>query len=352
MSAEFENFIASMPQALPAFIETELPESLTVDDGEQYEFIKDLSPQSLPYVEAFVLSRLSTPEQAVEVENQAFSEGIIRYLGETLLRSLGGRWDFDNSGEIADHMPFIRPDNSTGNELGDPIDVLGAILSALEVRTGEVFVATYVKALEGFDDQPPRRSTTGMEGTPGTPWDPTGARSEGEREFLMAFLPTLQPEVDEWVAQHEDEDWAFDRASLVRLVSEVRSLFDSVDVLVSEENQVYANGALRFVGEALRLAAGGIWRYGDPESGVYEDDDPRLNQPYLEFPTQGVDVVPWMLLASAFDDEDVLPTAYQALDDGSVGDAIEDQDDEEFSDDDGGEGEPPRDFSAGGVPRV
>lgn len=328
MSAEFDAFIANMPVRLPAFVADELPDAVTVEDDSaedgsaQYDFLKDYSPQSLPYVEAFALSELESPEQAAEPEYQAFSEGVLRYVGEVFLRAFGGRWDFDDPGADPAAMPFIRPDSATGNEQGEPVDLVQLLMTALSVRSGDVFISAYAEVLEGFDDQPPRRSCTGLEGTVSAPFDAAAQISDGERDFLADFLPTVEPAIAEWVDSQAGDDWNFDRASLDRLGRQLQARYDTVDELIEDAGEEYLTGAMSFAGEALRRAGRGAWRYGDPDSGAFEDEDPRLGQPYLQFAVEGVDVVPMMLLLGSIEDADILPLAYDALAGGGVGEAI------------------------------
>lgn len=163
----FTAFLSSMDERLSAFIAHGLPETVDVG-GEERTFVKDLSPASLPWIEAYAVSRLPTPALASAPANQRLSEDLMRYVGETFLRTLGGSWQHDPDG--SDHgMPYVQvpdpgdggsdaaasesaadtaadtpADADTAPEARVTIDVsvLGLLMTALQNRTGDVFVST------------------------------------------------------------------------------------------------------------------------------------------------------------------------------------------------------------------
>lgn len=148
----FTAFLSSMDDRLNAFIAHGLPETVEVGEEER-TFVKDLSPASLPWIEAYAVSRLPTPALASAPANQRLSEDLMRYVGETFLRALGGSWQHDPDG--SDHgMPYVQvPDpgdagtdavTDTAPEARVTIDVsvLGLLMTALQNRTGDVFVST------------------------------------------------------------------------------------------------------------------------------------------------------------------------------------------------------------------
>ncbi|GAA4284521.1 hypothetical protein GCM10022261_20520 [Brevibacterium daeguense] len=310
--AEFRAFLTNMPVKLRTFVDIELPDTITVEDGGEKEFVKDFSPGSLPWVEAYALTRLPGPSALAMPENQTFSEGVMRYVGETFLRAVGGEWDFDPRGVGGHGMPFIRPDSAAGQAQGEPVSVVGLLLTALEQRRAEVFVTALARTLAGFGEggMPPRRST-GLE--------PAGASadrpSQSEQEFLDTFLGTVEPAVAAWVGdQANPGEWQFDRASLARLERQLRARFDDAAELSAEREQFFIAGAVRFVGEVLRRAGSGSWRYG----AELEPDDPRAGQPFVristtadaEGSTRSADFVPWQLLRRTFTGDGALTAAY------------------------------------------
>lgn len=147
----FTAFLSSMDDRLNAFIAHGLPETVEVGEEER-TFVKDLSPASLPWIEAYAVSRLPTPALASAPANQRLSEDLMRYVGETFLRALGGSWQHDPDG--SDHgMPYVQvpdPGDAGTDAVTDSapearvtidVSVLGLLMTALQNRTGDVFVS-------------------------------------------------------------------------------------------------------------------------------------------------------------------------------------------------------------------
>lgn len=147
----FTAFLSSMDDRLNAFIAHGLPETVEVGEEER-TFVKDLSPASLPWIEAYAVSRLPTPALASAPANQRLSEDLMRYVGETFLRALGGSWQHDPDG--SDHgMPYVQvpdPGDADTDAVTDSapearvtidVSVLGLLMTALQNRTGDVFVS-------------------------------------------------------------------------------------------------------------------------------------------------------------------------------------------------------------------
>nr|WP_209044098.1 hypothetical protein [Brevibacterium marinum] len=285
-----------MDVRLGAFVLADLPETFDREDGETATFPKDFGPKSLPMLEFFVLSRFSSPDEVIDPDNRRFVEGLIRYLGETYLRAIGGAWDHDE--ETGNGMPFIRPDTEEGPLKGEPIPILAIILAAVDARTAEVFTAVLDRARENLGgDGTPRRSSTGMS---------LGAltsenSSEEEVEFLSRFIGTVEPGIAAWTQEQvEPASWVFERESLVRLGRQLAARYDSRDEMMTEEETPFVGGAMRFIGETIRRIGFGQWRYG---AGL-EADDPRSRQPFIRFlvGNQNLDMVPWRLAQTALED--------------------------------------------------
>ncbi|SMY10719.1 hypothetical protein [Brevibacterium jeotgali] len=175
----FTAFLSSMDDRLNAFIAHGLPETVEVGDEER-TFVKDLSPASLPWIEAYAVSRLPTPALASAPANQRLAEDLMRYVGETFLRTLGGSWQHDPDG--SDHgMPYVQvpdPGDDAAPAHADPearpgteaepearvtidVSVLGLLMTALQNRTGDVFVSALL-GIAGVDE----------DAEPGGPTDP------------------------------------------------------------------------------------------------------------------------------------------------------------------------------------
>lgn len=310
--AEFRAFLSNMPVKLGSFVEAVLPRAITVgEDGEEREFRKDFSPASLPWVEAFALTRLPSPAAVAAAENQPFSEGLVRYVGETLLRTVGGTWDIDPDGGTGHGMPFIRPDSPAGEAAGTPISLVGLLMTAVQERRGDTFVTALANALAEFGEQgTPNRSSTGIDLAAG------GERpSQAEQDHLDAFLGGVEPVIAAWI--HEQGGgmgaWAYGRAALERLTADLRERYSDAEAMTGQDEQAYLAGAVRYVGEVIRRAGFGTWRF----AAEVPADDPRSGQPFVRFAggdadggAEGFDVVPWQLIRDALTDDDALVAAY------------------------------------------
>lgn len=314
--AEFRAFLSNMPVKLGSFVEAVLPRSITIgEDGAEKEFRKDFSPASLPWVEAFALTRFPSPAAVAAAENQPFSEGLIRYLGETLLRTVGGTWDIDPEGGVGHGMPFIRPDTPAGEAAGEPISLVSLLMTAVQERRGDTFVTALANALAEFGEQGmPNRTSTGIDLSAG------GERpSQLEQDHLDAFLGGVEPVIAAWI--HEQgggmEAWAYGRPALERLTADLRERYSDAEAMAGQDEQSYLAGAVRYAGEVIRRAGLGTWRFGAEAPA----DDPRSGQPFVRFAAgdgagadgadaDGFDVVPWQLVQDALTDGDALTTAY------------------------------------------
>ncbi|GAA2095753.1 MULTISPECIES: hypothetical protein [Brevibacterium] len=191
----FDRFLATMPERLSSFVSAGLPASVTVGETEQ-EFVKDLSPASLPWVEAYAVSRLASPAMASAPANQRLSEDLMRYVGETFIRTLGGAWVLDP--EDTEHgMPAVEvrtaagADSALGTETGPganadsrkgaapaegaptvTVSLVALLMTALRQRTGEVFVSALATAAgdppeEALGADAPRSGSEGRCGSEG-----------------------------------------------------------------------------------------------------------------------------------------------------------------------------------------
>lgn len=176
-SEAFTAFLASMDDRLSSFVAHGLPETVAVGDDER-TFVKDLTPASLPWVEAYAVSRLPSPALASAPANQRLAEDLMRYVGETFIRTLGGSWQHDPDGP--DHgMPFVRVPIPASGADADPsadaeaeagavaeaggasdaataetidVSVLGLLMTALQRRTGDVFVSVLLQMADAESD--------------------------------------------------------------------------------------------------------------------------------------------------------------------------------------------------------
>lgn len=156
----FTAFLDSMDDRLEAFVAHGLPETVEVGDEER-TFVKDLSPASLPWIEAYAVSRLPSPALASAPANQRLAEDLMRYVGETFLRTLGGSWRHDPDGP--DHgMPYVQvPASESSGDGTVDVSVLGLLMTALQNRTGDVFVSALL-GVAGADGEADSAETGGQ----------------------------------------------------------------------------------------------------------------------------------------------------------------------------------------------
>ncbi|WP_349827043.1 hypothetical protein [Brevibacterium litoralis] len=254
----FRAFLTNMPVKLTSFVEADLPQKVTVtQDGAEAEkaFLKDYSPGSLVMVENYAIGRLQKPEDFTDPRKQRFIEGLVRYVGEVFLRSLGGEWDVDPSGETTgDGVPFVRPDAKDGECAGEPVHITGLVLRAAQVRDSRVFATALADTLvAGFGAEgAPFRTCTGIMITE----DSGNALSPEEEKQLLRFLPSVEPGIAQWVKRQEKPElFTFDRDSLVLLGRLVEA---AADQLLTDE--FWHGGAARYLGETLRKNGFGTWR--------------------------------------------------------------------------------------------
>ena len=160
LQREFSAFINNMDVRLGAFVLADLPETFDKEDGDR-GVPEGLRAEVTADARTLRASKFPNTEEILKPEHRRFFEGLIRYLGETYLRAIGGAWDHDES--TGNGMPFIRPDNADGPAAGEPIPLVGIVLAAADQRSAEVFTAVLEKAREllGGDGQP-RRKCTGL----------------------------------------------------------------------------------------------------------------------------------------------------------------------------------------------
>jgi hypothetical protein len=306
LQREYSAFINNMDVRLGAFVLADLPETFENEDGETVKFPKDFGPKSLPMLELFVLSKFPDTESILKTENRRFVEGLIRYLGETYLRAVGGVWDHDET--TGNGMPFIRPDTAEGPAAGEPIPLVAIVLTAVDQRSVEVFDAVLNTALEQLGEDGPQRQSTGL--SLGTLTAENSSKEEVE--FLTRFVGTVEPGIAAWTKEQADPDsWGFDRESLARLGKQVAVRYDTREDMMNDEETPFVAGAMRFIGETVRRIGFGQWRYGTE----LEHDDPRSRQPYIRFVIgdQNLDLVPWRLIQAALEDSEAIAQALDAV---------------------------------------
>ena len=107
----FETWVEDMDPKLTGFIMFGLPEQWSA---------KHYTRAALVELQDVVRDRLDDPGQVRDGSEVAFVDGAIRYVGETLIRQVGGRWVFrDGRPQLVLDVPGVSEE--------DPIDVRGVL---------------------------------------------------------------------------------------------------------------------------------------------------------------------------------------------------------------------------------
>ena len=124
----FEEWLGFMPDALASWMER-VPEDLSKQ--------LDYSITSLEVLEEWLLQEFPDARSAVGGENFLIGDGAARYIGETLIRNFGGRWDMDvhDPNSLVFGTPCIRGFGKGGI----PVVPLRLVVNALDRREGGHF---------------------------------------------------------------------------------------------------------------------------------------------------------------------------------------------------------------------
>jgi hypothetical protein len=217
------------------------------------EFSLDYSAASLRAVEGHVIDRLDGPDDLADPGEQRFVDGVVAYVGETLMRRGGGAWIWPES---APHPPLVRPDDLLGLA---PVSPRALILAALRAEDGERFSTVYHRWERAVrrvrQDRPTWRPV--KEPTSADPPDPDSPR-------LTAWLAERARTFDRWVATYAPEGrWDFTADSLPALEELVRRVTPTPEELHDPSHRDFVEGAAWYLGEVLRRGLGGRWNRDD-----------------------------------------------------------------------------------------
>lgn len=227
----------------------ELPETVTLD----------YSAASLRAVEGCLIDRLDGPRDPADPEDLAdpgerrFVDGVVAYLGETLMRLAGGAWIWPESVRYA---PLVRPDAPLGLS---PVSPRALILTALASESGERFAAAYEvweSAVRRVRQTRPSWRPV-KEPTSADPPDPDSPR-------LTAWLAERARDFGHWVAAYAaDDSWDFSAGSLPALEDLVRRVTPTAGALYDPSRRDFVEGATWYLGEVMRRGLGGRWNFED-----------------------------------------------------------------------------------------
>ncbi len=133
---DFEHWLFDMDDALAEF-RAAVPPELSLDG----------SDASLGELERWLLARYPSAEALTEPSEEAILDGAARYLGETMRRRVGGRWDvvLDDPKFIYGRLPILH----VPNKARVPFCPHFTVRLAVKRRRGDLFSAVVTHAEQG-----------------------------------------------------------------------------------------------------------------------------------------------------------------------------------------------------------
>lgn len=239
----FHGWLVSMADDLSAHVDTYLP---------------GLEPER-----CYTVGSLAEAERALlaHLDDRRCFVGTMRYLGETLLRSAGGRWEWEElweTGAPGAGLPFVRVDGPEGRLTGGTVNLFQACSIAGGNRTGTVLPQLVTAVVEAFGARGPLRRcsevTTFVDGTP------------DDNPAMAQFLATHEQELAAFVAEHSTPEAPLDGSpeSLDRLEEIVVHRYPDHDAVLADWDSTFVRGASRYLGQVLLDSAPGRWMVADP----------------------------------------------------------------------------------------
>lgn len=274
----------------------------------------DYSADSVRVVATAVVQHFADPVEVLYADEQPLVEGVVAYVGECLLRSARGHWEWDDAPGFAERgqpalasadlvarmdgyrwrfedveasgVPLVYPDAALDLEAVSPVHLLLAQLGqpAVEPRP---FVATFERW---------RRAVA--------------AHSLAHPEWVTVTVPTLtdgmpimppSPVLDAWLAQQRRDfprwaatyggTWDYAPETVDNLVALVYRVTPTVATFLDPANSDFAEGASWYFGEMLCRAYPARWVYrahkrkpGDPRAvtfTVQTNDNSDFTTPFM-----------------------------------------------------------------------
>ncbi|PFG40169.1 hypothetical protein ATJ97_2690 [Georgenia soli] len=237
------------------------------------------TPESLGAVEALFLGRVQAPEDLDDGGNRAFFLDVLRYVGETLLRTCGGEWEWEElweSGGPGAGLPFVRVDAPTGYLQGGTVDMYATLTGAAAARTGHYFRDLVTAVLASFGDAGPLRRSSGWQAM-GVD-DPT-ATNPALREYLADHQARLDAFTTDAAAGNLRLDYT--EESLHRLEAVLLEAYPDRPELEADFDTPFVQGAARYVAETFTRIAGGRIDIVDP-SVLTRPPHPNDKLPYVQ----------------------------------------------------------------------
>jgi hypothetical protein len=262
------------------------------------DFPFDFSAASLARLEQLVLDRFPAGRAPAEPAG-GFLEAAIAYIGESLLRTGGGQWDWDAEADV----PLVRPDEALKLPSISPLRL---IIAAAGRRTGTELAGAHAELAAAVDEHAAAH--------PG--WSPTKVPTPGVDEVGE---PAASPWLAAWLAERErafpawaagsgvaPASWDFSPASVDALEALVRRRLPATGALTDAAHHDFAQGAAWYYGEvARRNKTAARWRYspGVPGSSDIRESyerNPYVGRPYIDQPgPEGDSLVPILVIEVA-----------------------------------------------------
>lgn len=135
---QFQVWLMHMDEAIAKFIELAPHEiQIKLDGGEE----------SLDVLEAWILSKYGTPQEARSLSEAKFIDGASRYVGEIFRKRTGSKWsiDFSNPKFVYCGLPILKGGPKLGKMPECPITLITA---SIDRRAGS-YLSTVLKSVAG-----------------------------------------------------------------------------------------------------------------------------------------------------------------------------------------------------------
>lgn len=244
--------------------------------------------ESLSELQDVIRDRLVDVEHVTDGSDTAFVDGVVRYVGETLIRHAGGRWHLTTDAD-APHRgrPVLVLDHADSTE-SDPVDVLGLVRQTVLDPHRDWLVGAFDLHVAA--------------GAAGAAARPEDAVAYGSR--LEGWLESMDAAIEAWRTGPgaPAERWDGSVASLGLLGSWALERFtpgtDPRELVGTDRESL--DGASRYLGEALVRHGGGRWYFDEGEASR---TDPFVGRAWIARPDPEtrdlIAVVPELTLAAA-----------------------------------------------------
>ncbi|MFD6141372.1 hypothetical protein [Promicromonospora sp. NPDC060271] len=214
------------------------------DAGVRFDYTRG----SLGDLEGAVLDRFASTGDLARPGRRDLVDGLVAYVGETLMRAAGGRWTWADDADT----PLVSADPELGLA---PVAPRSLLEDAVGARTGDRLVRALDRWARAVADHQAR--------TPG--WRPDKERTmadppESREDELRDWLDLQAGSFDEWVASFGgDTTWDFTPGTLPAVQAVLRAAVSSAAGLHGPEHLRLRDGAAWYVGETFRRNLGGAW---------------------------------------------------------------------------------------------